>query len=129
VRIAWDIQSAVVVLKTSARANCELRAAILAAMASAKFPKTPTVLLDLRLATENPSSDVLRQWSVWIATLLSRRYGSRCAILIGRKPVRFGVARMLSAFLESEGINTETFTILREARRWLTPSDGSKRTA
>jgi hypothetical protein len=33
---------------------------------------------------------------------------------------------MLAVFLEFNGINTEIFATIREARRWLTPADGWK---
>lgn len=68
----------------------------------------------------------LRVRAGWIATLLSRREGSRCALLVGARPHHYGLARMLSVFLGTEGIQAEIFTTITEAMKWPSPADGRK---
>jgi hypothetical protein len=126
VAVAWNIRGVVVTLTITTRTNSDLRRAIVEAMSSPGFPSVPAVLLDMRSTTENPAPDVLRLRAGWIATLLSRRYGSRCALVIVSEPHHYGLARMLCVLLESEGFACEVFTEIRDARRWLRPGDGRK---
>lgn len=122
--VTWNIRGGVITLTIITRANSDLRKMIIEAMSHPEFPKFPAVLIDTRRATENPTPDVLRLRAGWIATLLSRRAGSRCALVAGPKPHQYGLARMLSVFIQTEGVHAEVFTTLREARRWLMPADG-----
>ena len=93
-------------------------------MSSPEFPPNPALLLDTRGATETLTLDQLRLRAIWIATLLSHRAGSRCALVVDARPHDYGLARVLTVFLESEGIKTEVFTTIGEARTWLTAADG-----
>jgi hypothetical protein len=122
----WNICGDLVTLTITAGANGDLGRAIGEAMSSRKFPATPSVLFDVRRATENPTPEILRLRAGRIATLVSRRPGSRCALVVGPRPHQYGLARMLSVFLGTEGIESEVFTKIREARRWLAPAGGRK---
>jgi len=124
--VIWNIQGLVITITISGRANDHLRGAIIQAMSSPEFPRMPAVVMDMRYATENPTPDQLRLRAGWIATLLSRRSGSRCALVVGARPHHYGLARILSVCLETEGIQTEVFTNISEAKRWLTPARGRK---
>lgn len=125
--VAWMISRNVVTLTIKGRGDGDLRKAIAEAMSDSRFPANPAVLLDSRRTTENPTADQLRIRAGWIATVLSQSAGSRCALVIGPKPYQYGLARMLSVFLGTEGIHAEIFHTVREARRWLTPANGRKR--
>ena len=122
--VTWNIHGAVITFTITTRANGDLRKAIIEAMSSPEFPRSPAVMIDTRRETENPTLDLLRLRAGWIATLVSRRHGSRCA-LVARSHHR-GVPRMFSILLATEGVQAEVFTTPRGARRWLTPGIGQR---
>lgn len=123
--VTWNISNNVVVI-TIAGGGDGFREAVVAAMASPAFPLHASVLLDARPKTENPMTDELRRRADWVATLLARREGSRCAVVVGPRPHQYGLARMFSVFLGTEGVHAEIFTNIDEATRWLTPATGQK---
>src|SRR5690348_7578569 len=114
----WNIRGAVITITITTRGDTDLRAALVQAMSSPEFPNMPAVLIDTRRSTENPTPDILRVRAGWIATVLSHRPGSRCAVLVGSRPHHYGLARMLSVFLETEGVVAQVFTNITEARTW-----------
>lgn len=124
--VAWTISKDVITLTVEGPADDDLPTAIIAAMSSPDFPPNPAVLLDTRRSTENPNPDQLRLRAGWIASMLSRRHQSRCALVVGARPHHYGLARMLLVFLGTEGIHGEIFTTTSEALRWLTPAGGGK---
>jgi hypothetical protein len=126
VPVAWKIRGSVAIITIRARANNDLRRALIEAMSSPRLSSESAILLDLRLATENPTPDVLRRRAGWIGTSFSHRADSRCALVAGTRPHQYGLARMLAVFVQTEGINAEVFTRIKEACRWLTAADARK---
>lgn len=123
--VTWKISNKFVVVTIAGQA-VDFRTTVVAAMASSAFPRYPSVLIDARAKTEDPHGDQLRQHADCIALLLSRREGSRCALVIGPRPHQYGLARMFAVFLSTEGVHAEIFTEIEEAERWLTPANRQK---
>jgi nitrogenase molybdenum-iron protein alpha/beta subunit len=93
-----------------------LRAAF-AAAATAPVPGGWHLLFDIRSSAENRSAAELQA----IADLFARARPSlsgRCAV-VAADPLRFGVARMFGAFVESLGFTAMVVTRPPEAETWL----------
>ena len=123
--VTWNISDNVVLI-TINREGDGFGEAVVRAMASPDFPSHPSVLIDARSKTENPMADELRRRADRVAMLLSDRKGSFCAVVVGSRPNQYGLARMFSVFLGTEGVHAEIFTSIDEAKRWLTPTNGHK---
>jgi hypothetical protein len=72
----------------------------------------------LRLEIDDPSWEEMRSRAKFIASLIPVGISRRCALVIGLH--QYGIARMEAAHLEYEGMQTEVFRDLDEAREWLT---------
>jgi len=88
-------------------------------MRDPRFQPGTSLLLDVRLSADNPTSDEMRPRARWLATLQAKGLSSRCAIVIGPRTHEFGLARMAATHLEIQGLELEIFTALNEALEWL----------
>jgi hypothetical protein len=121
VPVAWEFRGTVLVITTTDRyRRDELRGAADQALADPRFvPGTP-VLFDGRLSNAQLSKEDI-DWRVgWAVSLRGRGASSRFAIIVGGQPHRYGLGRMLSALLESKGVDLRLFNEIDEALSWLT---------
>src|SRR5690349_8312532 len=84
--------------------NCghEMITAIDAALADNALEPGTSLLIDLRLWTETPSSEDFRQRAQYIGARRAIGLSRYCAVVIGPKPVDFGFARMASTYFAFE---------------------------
>ncbi|MBV8904976.1 MAG: hypothetical protein JOZ22_15205 [Acidobacteriia bacterium] len=80
------------------------------------------MLLDVRLCTDNPSSEEFRRWAISLASRRDQGLSDRCAFVIGGKPIAYGLARMASAYADLQGMRIEIFTEFEQALQWLNRS-------
>ena len=76
-------------------------------------------LLDARQSQMNPTTEEVRVRCHSIAALRDMGLSPHCAVVLGSRPVQFGLARMAQAFLEVEGMDFGIFDDLDEALVWL----------
>jgi len=105
----------------------EPRATIIEAIACPQFKPGTSVLFDVRLSTENSSSETVRSAAHWLSTLRSQGISSRCAIVVGPRAYQFGLARMAGIYLELLGMCLEIFRDIDEAERCLSDTTGQDR--
>jgi len=117
--IEWSIVGTVIFIRITGYGAYGLRAAVLQILVSRLFKPSMSVLLDRSGATDDPSTDELRQRAQFLKMLLTRRNASRCALVVASRPQDLGLGRRLRIFLQSEGILAEVFTDADDAKAWL----------
>ena len=112
--VTWEIQDSVLVLTTAGFGGLETLFALSEAVSHPAFRPDLALLCDLRLETDDPSSEEMLWRAKFVAGLgISRR----CALVIGLH--QYGIARMQAVHLEFEGMEPEVFRDMDEAREWL----------
>ncbi|MBV9742677.1 MAG: STAS/SEC14 domain-containing protein [Acidobacteriia bacterium] len=116
---SWEIRGSVLIVTCDGEDAKESAEAIYEALADPGLPQGASVLLDVRLCTENPSSNEIRQRAAWLASLKSRGISSRCAMVVGPRVHQYGLARMAATHLDFEGMEMAIFKDLESAIEWL----------
>jgi hypothetical protein len=116
---SWQIRGSVLIVTCDGDDVKESANAIHEALADPGFRQGTSVLLDVRLCTENPSSADIRRRTAWLASLKSRGISSRCAMVVGPRVHQYGLARMAATHLDFEGMEMEIFRDLESAIAWL----------
>ena len=117
--VTWEIRGSVLIVTLIDECGEEPANAIVAAMADPRFQPGTSVLLDVRLCSDSPTSDQIRPRARWLATLQSKGLSSRFAMVSGPRAHEFGLARMCATHLELQGLELEIFTEFDDAMRWL----------
>ena len=79
-----------------------------------------TVLVDVRLATTNPSAESIRDHALRLAPYMPRfGFSRQCAIVTGPDPHRYGINRSLASFGGRAGFDIHVFREIDEALQWL----------
>ncbi|HEV3330271.1 MAG TPA: hypothetical protein VG096_04775 [Bryobacteraceae bacterium] len=125
--VTWEIRDQILVIIIVGYGGEEPRAVLLEAIASPQFRPGMSVLFDVRLSTDNSTSDELRSRAQWLSTLQAEGISSRCAIVVGPKAYQYGLARMAAAHVEFQGMTLEIFQDIYEAKRWLSNTAGQDR--
>jgi hypothetical protein len=117
--VEWTIrESTLSLLLQGTYAFEEVTAAMQSALSDPRFAPGSTLLIDERASASNPSAAEKRARVAWISSLRPR-IAPRVALVAGTEPLRFGIARMASAFFEMEGVQAAVFTDLPSAQKWL----------
>ena len=108
--------------------NCghEMITAIDGALADNALEPGTSLLIDLRLCTETPSSEDFRERARYIGARRAKGLSRYCAVVIGPKPIDFGFARMACTYFAFEGLHMEIFTRVNEAVGWLESTAGTE---
>lgn len=93
----------------------ELVSAITKGYRDPDFSQTTPILLDARHSSANPSSNDVQQTCRRILGLRPPGHIGRWAIVTGTEPLRYGIGRMGSLFMESLGVSVRVFTEFDEA--------------
>ncbi|MBV8729773.1 MAG: hypothetical protein JO336_08180 [Acidobacteriia bacterium] len=117
--VSWEIRDRVLIVTLAEACGEEATPAITAAMADPAFQFDTSLLLDVRLCTDYPSSEEFRRWAISLASRRDRGFSGRCAFVIGPRPIAYGLARMASAYAELQGMRIEIFTDFEQAVQWL----------
>jgi len=118
--INWEMCGTVLIVHLgAAHSPADLAEAVVAAKAETAFRSGTFLLLDARQSKLNPTADEIRARCHSIAALRDLGLSRHCAVVLGSRPVQFGLARMAQAFLEVEGMDFGIFDDLDEALVWL----------
>ena len=101
----------------------EVQTAISAALQESKGIRDCCLHMDIRRSEAVFSSDELRSFAKFLASLpipIAKR-----AAWVVSADLRFGLARMLSAFAENEGLELRVFRDTVAARKWLETTEAS----
>ena len=101
----------------------EVQTAISAALQESKGIRDCCLHMDIRRSEAVFSSDELRSFAKFLASLpipIAKR-----AAWVVSADLRFGLARMLSVFAESEGLELRVFRDTVAARSWLEATEAS----
>ena len=117
--VTWSIQGPVVMLTLDGDYLFdEVMEALQHALADPRFTPGMPLLFDESLSHADPSSGEKASRVRWIASLRPA-IAARCAIVVGTKAFRYGMARMASAYFEIQGMHAEIFSDVESASRWL----------
>jgi hypothetical protein len=75
------------------------------------------LLLDTRLAKVNPTQGLVHARARWLDSLPARGVSRRGALVVGPELFQYGLARMMSAYLES--VQLGIFQEIDAAENWL----------
>ena len=117
--VTWEIQESILTITVEGEGGEEPPRALFEAMRDPQFRPGMSLLFDMRLSTDNPTSEEVRARVGRIAPLQASGVVSRCAIVVGPKAHQFGLARMASIYADVEGRQLEIFTRIDEAMNWL----------
>lgn len=117
--VTWEILHSVLVLTSSGYGGRGTVAALTEAISDPRFRPGLSLLFDMRLATDNPSSAEMRSRAKFLASLRPLGISHRCAQVVGPRPHQYGLARMEAAHLEFQGMELEVFSDVNEALMWL----------
>jgi hypothetical protein len=115
--VTWEIQDSLLVLTTAGFGGQETTFALSQAVSDPSFRPGLALLCDLRLEIDDPSWEELAARAKFVAGLLPLGVSRRCALVIGLH--QYSIARMEAAHLEHQGLETEVFRDIEEARGWL----------
>jgi hypothetical protein len=118
--VTWEFRDSVLVLKNLGYGGQGTVAAVTEAISDPNFRPGLSLLFDMRMATDNPSSAEMRSRAKFLASLLPLGISHRCALVVGPRPRQYGIARMEAAHLEFQGLELEVFRDEEEALLWLT---------
>jgi hypothetical protein len=119
--VKWEIRDSLLVLSIDGdyRAD-DLVQAVAEVIKAPAFKPGMFIFVDGRNSKASISTPDI-DWRVgWMASLPRMGFSSRCAVVVNSELYRFGLARMLSARLESEGVSLGVFRDADEALIWLT---------
>jgi len=117
--VTYEIRGSILIVTLIGTVGNEVTPAISKAMADPAFKVGTSLLLDVRACTDLPSSKEFRQRAVSLAGRQQKGLSTRCAAVIGKSAVEYGVARMASTHAEIQGVTMEIFTDFDEALHWL----------
>ncbi len=93
----------------------DVREALDAAIASPEFESPMVLFADARESASNPSASEVSQTASYLASI--RHHFAPTWVLVVRGSLRFGLARMLSIFTASHGIDLRVYRDLDEGWR------------
>jgi hypothetical protein len=122
--VTWEFLDKILVVTVVDCSGDQSVAAVVEAMSDPQFKPGTTVLFDIRKATDDPSSTEINRRAQRLATLCTRGLSSRCALVIGTISHHVGRAGLASIHLDTQGMELQIFTKIRDARRWLAGAGG-----
>ncbi len=93
----------------------DVREALDAAIASPEFQAPMFLFADARESQSNPSASEVSQTASYLSSV--REHFAPVWVLVVRGSLRYGLARMLSVFTASDGIDLRVYRDLEEGRR------------
>jgi hypothetical protein len=124
--VTWEIRGHILIVAAAGDYRSEdLAEAVAGALLDPRFRPGFSLLLDGRFS-EAKITTATTEWRVaWLASLRSKGFSARCAVVVREEPHRYGLARMASTLLEMDGVELEVFTDMHEAMAWLDPPPSS----
>jgi len=131
VPVTLEIRRNTLILTLMDNSAGELAQTIATAMSDLRFTVGTSMVLDVRLSTENPSTRDFCEWAHWLALQRAKGLSSRTAIVVDQKyEHQLGLALTAAVYFDNEGMDLRTFTDLDEAIQWLaTGSRAARRNA
>jgi stage II sporulation SpoAA-like protein len=125
--VTWEIRGSRLRLALSGKHTLdELEKAAGEVLGSPMFRPGMSVLVDVRLATVNPSAEEIRDRVARLAPYLARVSPSReCAIVTGSDPHRYGINKSIASFGSRAGFDVRVFHELDEALGWLADAESA----
>lgn len=118
--VRWSIRGSLLVLTLDGDYTFpEMQNAVVEALTHPDYRPGTSLLIDARRSLAAPSVEEVRARARWMASLRGRGLSSRCATVSSPEAFRYGLTRMLSAYVEHAGIEMRVFSSLEEAERWL----------
>jgi len=125
--VTWEIRGTRLRLAPSGDHTLdEMERAAAEILDSPLFRPGMTVLVDVRLATTNPSAEEIRDRAARLAPYLARgEFSKQCAIVTGPDPHRYGVNKTLASFAGRAGFDVRVFREIDEALLWLASAESA----
>ena len=122
--VTWEIRGSRLRLAvTGGYTLDELEQLAVEILGSPLFRPGLTALVDVRLGTSNPSTEVIREHAMRLAPYMPRfAFSRQCAIVTGPDPHRYGINRSLASFGSQAGFDVRVFHEIDEALGWLAQS-------
>ena len=114
--VTWEFLDKILVVAIVGCGGDQSATAVVEAMSDPRFKPGTAVLFDIRQATDEPSSAELNRRAQRLASLCARGLSSRCALVIGTPRHHFGRAGLASLHLDTQGMELQIFTNIRDAR-------------
>ena len=117
--VTWEFNGRILVITLVGHCSDELITAVDAALADTACKPGTSLLLDLRLCTDAPSSDDVRNRAQALGARRRKGLSRLCAVIVGPRPFDYGLARMAGVYFEMQGIQMEIFIQCDTAVEWL----------
>jgi hypothetical protein len=125
--VTWQFLDKVLVVTIVGCGGEQSAEVVVEAMSDPRFTPGTAVLFDIRQATDEPSSAELNRRARRLSSLCALGLSSRCAVVIGTARHHVGRAGLASIHLDTQGMELQIFTNIRDAQRWLASTGGLDR--
>jgi hypothetical protein len=97
----------------------QLEYAVQVVISGPEFPAGAGMVADVTRIEGEPTADQIRELASFFGSR-KEELGHRIALVVSsKKPVQYGLARMLSAYADNRGLTVGVFTDFEEACGWL----------